>query len=809
MPVFLNNVDDYLGPSQACVNPLFTAPSKSAPESAHGSYNKNSASGSATGGTSDRDDDGTKKDHSNFSNRRRTRRRHTPRVIKSDENETLDSNVVQSNGGPLRLVHDSLDDATTSHPAPSPEVPSSEFSSESQTIKKKKKATVTLSDCLSCSGCVTSAEAVLMSHHSVEKLREVAFSLKLNQPLQKIGKFPNRKMIFTISPASLADLYRHLYLKIYHGTSVENDEVQNSITRESLLRKVAAFLHSEFGAAMVIDGVVSQRISLMEAASEFCYRFKNQLQMKSDDDNKNNQSNTMTSIALSSTETRFIDKMASVNSSVKGDEVMEVVTLRHPPGRIIDGDEKCNYTATEAGRTPSDLSSLLNSKENLSLPMLASSCPGFVCLVEKTAPAVVPLLSSSKSPMAVAGTLLKAGLWDRDSPDEVFHVAIMPCHDKKLEAGRADFAWERQALMSYGGVFNQTNNINSSSGMLAKGQSDYVNEVDLVLTTGELLEVLSDAASRSKSKNHVGGDISMAESNNNKSSALSAFAIRDFLETLTTEPDDNLDDRDSNLVTETFDENDTRPNDEPQSSTGNLDDSGVHGSGSYADYIFRYAAWNLFGCELPLNEPLPWKSSTTAASSANAAKTSGVLRRRKRRQETTDMREVSLYKLSDGSYSCDAGNENSIPVLTFATAYGFKNVQLVLQNLSKNNVGMSESPERRRFDYVEIMACPSGCPNGGGQIGSAGQRETPRETKERVKETVSAVPIIRPKSNNRSIAFKIYGNSEDVSGSNGIISGGCFGHDARRLFHTRFHAVPKMEISSGAAAGVAVSDTNW
>ena len=26
MPVFINNVDDYLGPSQACVNPLFEAP---------------------------------------------------------------------------------------------------------------------------------------------------------------------------------------------------------------------------------------------------------------------------------------------------------------------------------------------------------------------------------------------------------------------------------------------------------------------------------------------------------------------------------------------------------------------------------------------------------------------------------------------------------------------------------------------------------------------------------------------------------------------------------------------------------------
>ncbi|KAL7472349.1 hypothetical protein ACHAXS_012676 [Conticribra weissflogii] len=804
MPVFLNNVDDYLGPSQACVNPLFSAPSKSAPASTIDANGiSNSASSSSRAGTSDGDGGGAKKDYSTLSNRRHARRRYTPRVIKMDENETLDNDVAKLNGGTVLLVHDSLDDVAANYPSPPAEATNSEFSSTSQTTEKKEKATVTLSDCLSCSGCVTSAEAVLMSHHSIEKLREVALSLKLSQPLQKSGEHPERKIVFTISPASLADLYRHIHFESSDVTSVGNDRVRNICTRESLLRSVAAFLHSEFGAVMVIDGVTSQRISLMEAASEFCYRFKNQLQMKSYENREKNQSNTMTSIALSSTETRFIDKSSSTNPGTVGDEVMEVITLRHPPGRFIDGDETCNYTATEAGQTRSDLSSLLNSKKNLSLPMLASSCPGFVCLVEKTAPTVVPLLSSSKSPMAVAGTLLKAGVWDRVHSGEVFHVAIMPCHDKKLEAGRADFAWERQTLLSYGSAFNQHNNLNSASGVLPKDQSGSVNEVDLVLTTGELLEVLSDAASKSLSENH-----SKLESNKNKTE-IPVDAIRDFLEALIPLPDDYLDQGGCKVVTETFDENYAKPKDEPQDSACNLDDSGVHGSGSYADYIFRHAAWNLFGYEPPLNEPLPWKSSTVTAGSTNAENTLGGLRRRKKRHETTDLREISLYKLSDGSYSCDAGSTDSTPVLTFATAYGFKNVQLVLQNLSKDNGGIRKSSERRKFDYVEIMACPSGCPNGGGQIGPAGQRETPRETKERVKKTVSAVPIIRPKLDDRSLASKIYGDDTDLSGSKGMLSGGCFGHAARKLFHTRFHVVPKMELSTGATAGVAVSDTNW
>ena len=90
--------------------------------------------------------------------------------------------------------------------------------------------------------------------------------------------------------------------------------------------------------------------------------------------------------------------------------------------------------------------------------MLASSCPGFVCLVEKTSPYTVPLLSSAKSPMAVAGIFLKTGMLNNASnpehlckvlsknraPDSQdvgmqYHVAIMPCCDKTLEDGRSDF----------------------------------------------------------------------------------------------------------------------------------------------------------------------------------------------------------------------------------------------------------------------------------------------------------------------------------------------------------------------------------
>mmetsp|Transcript_15644 Transcript_15644/g.28463 ORF Transcript_15644/g.28463 Transcript_15644/m.28463 type:complete len:378 (+) Transcript_15644:1309-2442(+) len=61
------------------------------------------------------------------------------------------------------------------------------------------------------------------------------------------------------------------------------------------------------------------------------------------------------------------------------------------------------------------------------LPVLCSECPGWTCFVEKKADAgIIPLLSHIKTPMQVQRQFL--GLLDE------YHVCIMPCFDKKLEA---------------------------------------------------------------------------------------------------------------------------------------------------------------------------------------------------------------------------------------------------------------------------------------------------------------------------------------------------------------------------------------
>ena len=74
--------------------------------------------------------------------------------------------------------------------------------------------------------------------------------------------------------------------------------------------------------------------------------------------------------------------------------------------------------------------------------MLTSSCPGWICYAEKThGKLIIPHLSFTKSPQQVTGTLVKdtaAKLFNK-TPDKCYHVAIMPCYDKKLEASRSDF----------------------------------------------------------------------------------------------------------------------------------------------------------------------------------------------------------------------------------------------------------------------------------------------------------------------------------------------------------------------------------
>jgi iron only hydrogenase large subunit-like protein len=61
---------------------------------------------------------------------------------------------------------------------------------------------------------------------------------------------------------------------------------------------------------------------------------------------------------------------------------------------------------------------------------------------------------------------------------------------------------------------------------------------------------------------------------------------------------------------------------------------------------------------------------------------------------------------------------NGAKVMKFAAAYGFRNIQNLVRNIKLKKCD---------YDYVEIMACPGGCLNGGGQIKPKDMNMTPKD----------------------------------------------------------------------------------
>ncbi|KAJ5935453.1 Iron hydrogenase [Penicillium verhagenii] len=111
-------------------------------------------------------------------------------------------------------------------------------------------------------------------------------------------------------------------------------------------------------------------------------------------------------------------------------------------------------------------------------PILSSACPGWICYAEKTHPFVLPHLSRLKSPQAMSGTFLKTVLSKSLGvpPSQIWHLAVMPCFDKKLEASReelTDLSWQT-------GLENTITE-----------PYEPVRDVDCVITSRELLSLAS------------------------------------------------------------------------------------------------------------------------------------------------------------------------------------------------------------------------------------------------------------------------------------------------------------------------------
>lgn len=433
-------------------------------------------------------------------------------------------------------------------------------------------AQISLTDCLACSGCVTSAEAVLVTLQShTEVLTTLDRYRSLHAPWLAYNGTTNG------TPNGV------------NGNHVEGRLFVASVSSQTRASLAAVFSISEAEAGNMISQLLSGPSGLGAGGahgSDFTWVIDT------------NAVREACLVAAADEVATALSPKASTKSSEPGSE-----------GAIDTTPRK---------------------------PILTSACPGWICYAEKTHPYVLPHLSRLKSPQALTGTMVKSILSQRYNvaPSQVWHLAIMPCFDKKLEASRSEL---------------------TSSAWLPdhSASQDPVRDVDCVITARELLHL---AAARGINFSSL------------PRTPLPSHERIPF-------PDAKLD---SFLFPPT-----RRKNQQPVAGS----------SGGYLYHILQ-----TYQAQHP-------GSSISVSRGRNA--------------------DVVEYSLVQGSET----------IIKMARFYGFRNIQNLVRKLKPTKIskmpgarnGMVRRPGAKangaiggdgvtEFAYVEVMACPGGCTNGGGQI---------------------------------------------------------------------------------------------
>jgi iron only hydrogenase large subunit-like protein len=420
-------------------------------------------------------------------------------------------------------------------------------------------ASISLTDCLACSGCVTSAEAVLIS---LQSHTEVLTTLDAHEPLD----VPKLLSGSTNGPRS---------------ESPDAKLFVASVSPQARASLAATFRISEREAGYTIEQLLSGPRGLRsggQRGSGFTY---------------------------------------------------VVDTNRMREACLVLGADEVAHSLTGAKPTVR--------------PILTSACPGWICYAEKTHPHVLPHLSKLKSPQALTGTLLKSVLSKSlgIQPSQIWHLAIMPCFDKKLEASREELT---DRWWAHG------HNIDESTRP--------VRDVDCVITSRELLTLANDRGTNLESlpRTPLPKDCRVPFPNPTVSRFLFPKPWR----------------------------RNTRRRDPAQSTAAGT-------SGGYLHHVLASQQYFHRGSTIHTQ-----------------------------RGRNADIVEYTLLSASQE------------PLLKCARFYGFRNIQNLVRKLKPARASrMPGAATARRggkdgaigggggageYAYVEVMACPGGCTNGGGQI---------------------------------------------------------------------------------------------
>eukprot|EP00754_Rhynchopus_humris_P039376 Rhum_TRINITY_DN2223_c0_g1::Rhum_TRINITY_DN2223_c0_g1_i1::g.6416::m.6416 len=327
------------------------------------------------------------------------------------------------------------------------------------------------------------------------------------------------------------------------------------------------------------------------------------------------------------------------------------------------------------------------------LPLVTSACPGLVCYAEKREGHLVDHLSRVQSAQSVFGKLLKtqyvdarneaaelAGAAERISAADVCHVSVQPCYDKKLEASRREF----RAPAGEG---------------VAEGDEDRY--TDLVIATHELQDLLRDVLCLADDAVFA-ASFAAAPGAPRLTPSLATQAEKDvFAQKCGSGDGDGCACFGASAGVERVG-GCTQETTTDGAATPGLPAVLLEGSGGYCVGVMQAVAEAF---------KLPWRLTLEDFDAATA----------KRKLEATgglDGLKVSKKRHNFDEFFLVVGGQ---VVFKAAVCNGFHHIS----NLTKTR--RARDPEYLKYDFIELMACPEGCNNGGGQVKTVSQLN-PTET---------------------------------------------------------------------------------
>ena len=626
-------------------------------------------------------------------------------------------------------------------------------------------ARVTLNDCLACSGCVTSAEAVLVSTQSTGELLRALASARATPRARAAA------VVVSVAPQALASLAAHFGIA----------------SSAACFARLASYLRA-LGAAAVIDTGVALDLALAEEGDELLRRLAETYGGGGSGGAGGAGSEGKGGGFAWAAPPATLPYSATHVVLPSRSGVAPLPPLLDPPVRNCGAMVSESLAAGPGGSDGGGGDDAGSAPKRLRprLPVLCSACPGLVCYAEKAVPEAVPLLSRVKSPQQIAGALAKlllatggARLRATDSEGaaaaalgvgDVYHCAIMPCFDKKLEASRRDLSWASSGKALLDCVLGEDGwGASGAAGATRPhlaSADELVREVDCVVTAVEIIDLLGSGEL---------GDLDASLSGPVKKSAID----------LATFPLDAAAHQQLGLL---YSEGGVDAGCAEHASAGTaplLEDllsSLAPGGGAFCgdcesdghlSFLFRHVARTLGGDSdggggVRLAAPAaPSRrraahDAPTAQASLHAPLSLAALladpaaplplvagRNADLREITLIVPRCALWALARapagaggaGTAREGTGADEDVP-LVFAAAYGFRNIQSVVARLRRAGSGAALAAQRGEsnseaeaaasaapFAYVEVMACPSGCANGGGL--ARGNAEAARAEKDR------------------------------------------------------------------------------